>query len=269
MSYTNFLGKSTDSPTPSVVLRTLRELSVNHAKGILVIVQATSTNLLNFGLAVERAENDDLHVALLGVSDDCRNDKCPRSERRGLTGIVLVNKIAGALAVKNKAMAEIYSYCSKVNEHIISIGANVKKMLISSRDCLYCEKCVTNLDSGGPRKTSLKKLSIMSILDETVQQLLLEISSNKTLNLTSGQSVVVLVNNLGALSQNEEYVFFKHSLKFLSGLELQVVRFYIGTYLHLRYDIDLTVTILKVFDDDLVGLLDDPCGATGNLLLLL
>ncbi|KAH1015868.1 hypothetical protein HUJ04_007187 [Dendroctonus ponderosae] len=256
-------GKGTDPPTPSVVLRTLRELSVNHVKGILVTVQATSTDLLNFGLAVERAENDDLHVALLGVSDDCRNNIYPRSERRGLTGIVLVNKIAGALAVRNKSMTEIYSYCSKVNEHIISIGTNIKKMLISSRDCLYCDKCATDLDSGGRRKTSLKKLSIMDILDETVQHLLLEISSNKTLNLASGESVVVLVNNLGALGQHEEYIFFRHSLKFLSGLELQVVRFYIGTYLHLKCDVDLTVTILKVFDKDLVDLLDDPCAATG------
>ena len=67
------------SPTPNVILRTIRELSVNHVKGVLIIVPASSTDVLNFGLAVERAVNDDLRVMFLGVADDCKSkNKNPR-----------------------------------------------------------------------------------------------------------------------------------------------------------------------------------------------
>ncbi|KAL1497643.1 hypothetical protein ABEB36_008567 [Hypothenemus hampei] len=251
-------GNKNDPPTSSLILRTIRELSINHIKGVLLIIQATSGDLLSFGLAVERADNDDLRVAFIKVADDSRNNEYPKSERRGLSGVVLVNKIAGALAMANKTMPDIYDYCIKVVDNLASIGTNVKNLLIDSRECMYCDKCAMQLE-GAEKKTFLNKLTTMDILDNTVRTLIKEISENESLNLKPKDNIVVLVNNLDALNQNEEWVFFRHCVKYLNIIDLVVVKFYIGNFLQFNYDLDLTITILKVFDKNVIELLDAPC----------
>lgn len=258
-----FSGKGNDPPTPKLILRTLRELSVNHVKGILVIGQASSTDMLNFGLAIERADNDDIQVAFLGVSDDCKNEQYSKSEKKGLTGIVLVNKVAGALAKEDKKLLYIYDYCSKVMENLTSIGTNVKKKLINIRECLYCSKCAT-VDGPELRQTPVKKVELVDILNEVAEDMLAEITTNAKCNFTPGENIVVLVNNMGALGQNEQYVFFKHCIQFFNNIGVKVLRFYIGSYLQLNNNMDLTLTLLKVFDSTILHLLDAPCKAIGK-----
>lgn len=238
--------------------------------GILVTVQGNSSDLLNFGLAVKRAENDDLRVRLLSVLDDCRNLQYDKSEKRGLSGIVLVNKIAGALALQNKSLADIYDYASKVVSNMISSATNVKETLSKSKECTYCAKCSARVDRTQSGKNAiLKKLTVTDILSDIVYNLLTDISTTPNFTLGFGDSVVVFVNNMGSLSANEQYIFFKCCLEFLNKLNLTVEAFYIGSYLQIPYDVDLTVTVLRVFDKDVVKLLNDPCRTIGKFFLLL
>lgn len=263
-------GRKNDLPTSSLILRTLRELSINHVNGILVTVQGNSSDILNFGLAVKRAENDDLRVRFLGVLDDCRNSQYDKSEKRGLSGIVLVNKIAGALASQGKSLTDIYDYASKVVSNMTSSATNVKEMLSRSKECTYCAKCSVGVDvTQSGRKAILKKLTLTDVLSDLVHSLLTDISTSPNFTMEFGDSVVVFVNNMGSLSGNEQYIFFNCCLEFLNKLDLTIEAFYIGSYLQIPYDVDLTVTVLKVFDKDIVKLLNDPCRTIGKFFLFL
>lgn len=238
--------------------------------GILVTVQGNSSDLLNFGLAVKRAENDDLRVLLLVVLDDCRNSLYNKSEKRGLSGIVLVNKIAGALALRDKSLTDIYDYTSKVVSNMISSATNVKEMLSKSKECTYCAKCSAGIDaSKSGRKAILKKLTVTDILTDIVHNLLTDITASPNFTIGFGDSVVVFVNNMGSLRGNEQYIFFNCCLEFLNKLDLTIEAFYIGSYLQIPYDVDLTVTVLKVFDKDIIKLLNDPCRTIGKFFLVL
>jgi triose/dihydroxyacetone kinase / FAD-AMP lyase (cyclizing) len=69
--------------------------------GILLIVKNYTGDRLNFGMAVERANQEGIRAAMVVVADDCA---LPRTKgitgARGVAGTVLVHKIAGAAAGK-------------------------------------------------------------------------------------------------------------------------------------------------------------------------
>lgn len=73
---------------------------VDSKKGVLVVVMNYTGDVLNFGMAVEKAKATGLDVEMVVVGDDAG---VPRSKggkvgRRGIAGTVLVQKISGALA---------------------------------------------------------------------------------------------------------------------------------------------------------------------------
>ncbi|XP_050308452.1 PTS-dependent dihydroxyacetone kinase 1, dihydroxyacetone-binding subunit DhaK-like [Anthonomus grandis grandis] len=256
-------GNQNRPPNPSTILRTIKELSLNHHKGILIIVPASSTDLLNFGLATERAENDDLRVVFLGVPDDCNNNVTSKSDRKGLPGVVLVNKIAGALALTDKSLSQIETFCSKVTENLVSTGTNVKAKLIGARECLYCQKCAMGVDAGDLKKSILKKLSTKDIISDVAKDLLAQLTTNIKFHLEPGDKVVMLANNLGVFNHQDQYTFLKQIIELLGELEVTLAKFYFGPYLVLNYDMDFTLTLLKVWDTKVIELLEASCSAPG------
>lgn len=67
---------------------------------MLVIVMNYTGDVLNFGMAVEKAKASGLDVDMVVVADDAGVGRAQGGKvgRRGIAGTVLVHKIAGALA---------------------------------------------------------------------------------------------------------------------------------------------------------------------------
>ncbi|KAJ8932689.1 hypothetical protein NQ318_000605 [Aromia moschata] len=248
------LFKSFLAPPSKVILHTIRELSLNHIKGVLIIVPAHSGDMLNFGLATERAINDNIRVKLLSVSDDC-NRNVPKICRIGLSGIILVNKIAGALSEKEKSLADINTYCERVLQNISSFGIILKNF---QKD---------NSQDGEPAAKRPKLMEIGYDMCNTIIENIINIKGNLAitdkLNLLPGESIVVLFNNTGALGKTEEYIFIKEFIRTSQLLGITIQRFYVGNFFKCSRSIDMSVTILKIFDKDILEYLDYPCSAPG------
>ncbi|KAA8621531.1 DAK1 Dihydroxyacetone kinase [Pyrenophora tritici-repentis] len=75
---------------------------VQKDKGVLVIVMNYTGDVLNFGMAVEKARAAGFEVDMVVVGDDAGVGRAKGGKvgRRGIAGTVLVQKIAGALATK-------------------------------------------------------------------------------------------------------------------------------------------------------------------------
>lgn len=73
---------------------------VNGEKGILIVIMNYTGDALHFGMAVEKARSRGMDVKMVIVGDDVGvgRKKGGRIGQRGLAGICLVQKIAGALA---------------------------------------------------------------------------------------------------------------------------------------------------------------------------
>jgi dihydroxyacetone kinase len=89
--------------SPSAVqIRTAVVDRVDGSKGVLAVVMNYTGDVLNFGIAVEKAKASGLQVEMVVVGDDVGvgRKKGGKVGRRGIAGTVLVHKIAGAVAAK-------------------------------------------------------------------------------------------------------------------------------------------------------------------------
>jgi len=87
------------SPSAEQVRRCLLN-RIDSSKGVLVIVMNYTGDVLNFGMAVEKAKASGHNVGMVVVGDDAGVGRAAGGKvgRRGIAGTVLVQKIAGALA---------------------------------------------------------------------------------------------------------------------------------------------------------------------------
>ncbi|XP_023022759.1 PTS-dependent dihydroxyacetone kinase 1, dihydroxyacetone-binding subunit DhaK [Leptinotarsa decemlineata] len=267
-------GDNFVAPSSKIILRTLRELSYNHVKGILVIVRASSGNFLNFGLATERALNDNLRVKLLTVSDDVYNEKLPKTCSRGLSGIVLISKIAGAMSEQDLPLTDIFMFCKKYLPNIISTEMDIEEYIES-----YVNKCICVTKLGGSSSSGSKRIRLsMNITQEVckkaLDRLLKRIDEEEPVECETSESysklvikaednLVILLNNNGILSKTEEFVYAKEIMDVLSRSGIHVHRFYIGNFLKSPGKNSLSLTVMKVEDQDVLSLLDSPCTAPG------
>ena len=91
------------SPSVTSILAAIRIVAVaasgtNH-HSVLCIVKNYTGDRLNFGMAVERANQEGISTNMIVIADDCA---IPRTKgitgARGVAGTVLIHKIAGAAA---------------------------------------------------------------------------------------------------------------------------------------------------------------------------
>lgn len=89
------------SPSAEQVRRCILH-RVDKEKGVLVIVMNYTGDVLNFGMAVEKARASGIEVDMVVVGDDAGvgREKGGKVGRRGIAGTCLVQKISGALAAK-------------------------------------------------------------------------------------------------------------------------------------------------------------------------
>lgn len=89
------------SPSAEQVRRCILH-RIDKSKGVLVIVMNYTGDVLNFGMAVEKARTQGVEVDMVVVGDDAGVGRAKGGKvgRRGIAGTVLVLKVAGALAAR-------------------------------------------------------------------------------------------------------------------------------------------------------------------------
>lgn len=79
------------SPSTRAVYEAI--MKVTGAAGCLVVVLNYTGDRLNFGMAIETARADGLHVEMTAVADDCGVDSPGIAGPRGIAGTMIVIKV--------------------------------------------------------------------------------------------------------------------------------------------------------------------------------
>lgn len=266
-----YLGDVFNAPPAKIILRAIKELAIKQPDtGALLIVRGTSGNRLSFGLAKERAMNDRIKTHILAVDDDCCAPRT-NNEKRGLTGLVLICKIAGAMSEEDKTVDEIFALCQETQDQMFSILLCVDPRTSSTIENCICVKHRTNnneieIGTGLHGEPGIKRLKLTKLSD-MCNSLLEEITSGSRLlelNETS-PPVVLLINNLGTITKTEELLFLREFVKQLHSRQVKIARVYCGRYYTSLNMAGLSVTILRVVNEAIIKYLDAPCEATGKL----
>jgi phosphoenolpyruvate---glycerone phosphotransferase subunit DhaK len=114
-------GEVFTSPVPDQMLQATK--AVNGGAGVLHIVKNYTGDVLNFQMAAELADDEDIEVASVIVNDDVAvEDSLYTAGRRGVGATVFVEKIAGALAEQGADLASVAAVAREVNERSRSFG---------------------------------------------------------------------------------------------------------------------------------------------------
>lgn len=91
-------GEVFTSPTPDKILEAIK--AVDNGDGVLLVVKNYAGDVMNFEMAQELAEMEDINVETVIVRDDIAVTN--EAQRRGVAGTVFVHKLAGYLAEKDR-----------------------------------------------------------------------------------------------------------------------------------------------------------------------
>uniref|UniRef100_A0A4W6C9F5 Triokinase/FMN cyclase n=1 Tax=Lates calcarifer TaxID=8187 RepID=A0A4W6C9F5_LATCA len=203
------------SPPPASILAAIMSLHNAGASGILLIVKNYTGDRLNFGLAAEQARNHGVTVDMVIVAEDCAFDRPSKAGRRGLCGTIFIHKLAGALAEEGSSLDQIVAKVTEVLKGIGTLGVSLSPCSVPG--CLPSFNLPPGdmeLGLGIHGEPGIKRSKVASA-DEVVKTMIDHMTnpdSQSYLPLKSGDSVVLCVNNLGALSCLEMAVVTRANL---------------------------------------------------------
>lgn len=243
------------SPTPDPILSATQ--AVDRGAGVLHIVKNYTGDVLNFETAAELAEAENIEVTSVVVDDDVAvEDSLYTAGRRGVAGTMLVEKIAGAAAERGDDLESVTAMAQRVNDNVRSMGVALSACTVPhagkpSFDLGEDEVEIGIGIHGEPGRHRIPMATADEITDQLVDPIL------KDLKLDSGQKTIVLVNGMGGTPLSELYIVYARVLKRLEGLNVEVARSLVGSYVTSLEMQGCSVTVLKA-DDEMIELYDAP-----------
>ena len=243
------------SPGPEAILEGIRK--ADSGKGILLIITNYSGDIMNFGMAKELAELEDIIVESVIVRDDVAvPDSTYSTGRRGIAGTVLVHKTTGAKAETGGTLEEVKAVAEKTVASLRSIGMSMSSCILPSVGKPIFEIDETDMEIGmgvhgepGVERTTIK----------TSREIAEILISKLTDDLDfSGSEVVLMVNGLGGTALMELYILNKDIHEILKRENIKVHKTLVGNYMTSMEMQGCSVTLLKL-DEELKELIDFPC----------
>uniref|UniRef100_A0A1B6MSX1 DhaK domain-containing protein n=1 Tax=Graphocephala atropunctata TaxID=36148 RepID=A0A1B6MSX1_9HEMI len=189
------------APPASHILTAVCNVADVSPGGVLVILNNYTGDILNFGLAVERAKAKGYNVNSVIIDEDCAIDKPEGAGKRGLCGCLFVLKIAGGMSLMGKTLKDISSECALVKKHIVTLGVTVRACNMPGLGLMFhIEDGSMEVGVGIHGEAGASRRQMLSA--EKIVEFILE-KLSKTLNVKEGDKVCTIVNNLGGSSQLE------------------------------------------------------------------
>lgn len=225
--------------------------------GVLYIYGNYGGDILNFDMAAEMAEMEDIKVmSLVGADDVASASKGEEHKRRGVAGIFFVYKIAGAKADELAPIEEVKRVAKKA-------AANVRTMGVALTPCIVPEVGKPSFTIGddemeigmgihGEPGIHRGKLKPADEVVDTMMSAVLE-----DLPFGKDDEVAVLINGLGATPKEEMYIAYHRIDQIFKEREISVFHVYVGEFATSMEMAGFSISLLKL-DDELKQLLAKP-----------
>ncbi|KAL1892597.1 Dihydroxyacetone kinase 2 [Sporothrix stenoceras] len=250
------------SPSASQISAGLRAASTE--EGFLMVVKNYTGDKLNYGLAAEKAKADGRAVNVVFVEDDVAVEGNALVGQRGLAGIVLVLKAAGAKAATGASLDEVTRVAQQTASSLVTATASLDRCSVPNRDAqesLPFDELEYGMGIHNEPGTTRAKLVSLEETVERVLGMLFQTSDSDRWHPVG--EVGVMVNNLGGLSVLELNVVADEVLRQLQTNHkgVQAVRLIVGTFLTSLDGPGFSVTLVRLDDAEILKFLDAPTTA--------
>lgn len=244
------------SPTPDQILEAIK--AADEGAGVFMVVKNYSGDIMNFEMAQEMAEMEDIAVDSIVVDDDIAvEDSLYTQGRRGVAGTVLVHKILGYAAREGKSLAEIKAIAKRLVPNLKTIGLALSGATVPEVGkpgfVLADDEFEYGIGIHGEPGYQKEKMQPSALLaKELVDKLLADFEAQK------GDEYAMLINGMGATPLMEQYVFANDVAQLLADKGITLSYKKLGDYMTSIDMTGLSLTLLKVEDPEWVTALKAP-----------
>lgn len=249
------VGNVFASPSASAMATMIR--AVDKGAGVLCLYGNYGGDVMNLNLACEDVEFDDIQTRIVLVKDDVASSPKETAEkRRGVAGMVLAFKVAGAAADKGMSLDEVAAAAQKALANIRTMGVALSSCTVPEVGHPTFSVGENEIEIGmgihGEPGIEVRK---MMTADE-IAALLLE-NILKDMPVAQGEEVCVMVNGLGATPLEEQFIVYRKLHQLLKEQGISVFMPHIGEFATSMEMAGLSVTIMRL-DEQLKELLKMP-----------
>lgn len=229
----------------------------DNGSGVLCLYGNYGGDKLNFDMACEMVEMDDIETRTVLVSDDVASSPLAKKEkRRGVAGMVYAFKIAGAAAESGLSLEEVTRVAKKALETTRTMGVALSPCIVPEvgKPTFTINENEIEIGMGIHGEPGIEVRPMMSA-DEIASLVLEKILEDAP--LSSGDEVSVMVNGLGATPLEELLIVYRKLHQILSSLGVSVFMPHIGEFATSMEMAGLSVTLIKL-DEELKNYLRFP-----------
>jgi dihydroxyacetone kinase-like protein len=243
------------SPTPDQMHAATK--AVAGEKGALHIVKNYTGDVMNFELAAEMLQADDIPVESVIIDDDVAvQDSTWTAGRRGVGATVLAEKLCGAAAEDGYPLDSLRDLCKRINSQARSMGMALTSCTVPHVGKPTFDLPEDEMELGvGIHGEPGRKRTKLAGADEIVELLMEPIISD--MPFKSGDEVLLFVNGLGGTPLIELFIIYGKAAEIAQRAGLKITRNLVGPYITSLEMAGTSITLLKL-DDELTQLWDLP-----------
>lgn len=242
-------GEIFTSPTPDKILDAIK--AVDNGDGVLLVIKNYAGDVMNFEMAQEMAQMEDIKVESIIVRDDIAISD--PEKRRGVAGTVFVHKYAGYLAEKGVALDEIKSKVEALLPDIKSIGMALTPPMVptTGKNGFDIEDNQMEIGIGIHGEKGLHREDVQPInviVERLLDQLYKEIEK---------KPLIVMVNGMGGTPLSELNIVTKYLDEQFNQNDIDVKQWFVGDYMTALDMQGFSITVLP-FSEELSEALAAP-----------
>ncbi len=245
------IGNVFASPSPDPIVDATK--AINGGKGVVYMYGNYAGDIMNFDMAAEMCQMEDIPVKTVLVTDDIASAPLEnKSERRGVAGDFYVFKIAGAAADMGMELEDVCRLSEKANDMTISMGVALGPCSLphTLEPSFILEDNEMEIGLGIHGEAGVRKGPLQSA-DEITTELM-----DKILNEMDGsKKVSVLINGLGSTPLMELYIMYRKTFEILNKNQIEIHSSFVGEYVTSLEMNGASITLMKL-DEELQPLLE-------------
>lgn len=230
--------------------------AANGGAGVLRLYGNYGGDIMNFDMAGDIVEMDDITCTTVVLADDVASAKPHEAEkRRGVGGMVYAFKIAGAAAEAGLDLAGVTDAAARAADACRSVGFALSPCIVPQAGKPTFNLGENEMEMGmgihgepGVWRGALKPAD--AIADEMMDILLAD-------RPVTGR-VSVMVNSLGATPPEELYILYRVVKRRLEAVGAEIIQPLVGRYATSMEMAGASITLCHL-DDELEGWLTAPC----------
>jgi len=251
------------APAPNIVKEAT--LAVDQGNGVLLLYGNYAGDVMNFDLGAEQAEEEGVTVQTVLIADDVASAPPERKkDRRGIAGLVPIVKIAGAASQLAPDLESLAATVEKASLQTRSIGCAMAPGSIpaTGKPTFELEKGMIGLGMGIHGEAGVKDIPMTTAADLTPKMLNLIVEDFEqdadVEQLKSGDSVLFLINSLGATTMMESLICMRTAAEYFESRGIEIFDVMIGAFVTCQEMAGISFSITRV-DEELKELWSMPC----------